>query len=176
MKLRDWIREAPNFPQPGINFKDLTPLLGYPPAFQAAVDWFSQQVTDAEAEAVAAVDARGFLFASAVAYELTLPLTLLRKSGKLPPEVVSVQYDLEYGPPTIMEARTDGVCNGRRVAIIDDLLATGGTAAAASKLVLEIGGHTVAQIFLIELAYLSGRQRIAEEQPECMINSRIVYR
>ena len=154
--LKSWVREVADYPEPGISFKDLTPILAHSPAFRSAVGWYERCVEEFDPDVIAAIDARGFVFASPVAYKLGLPLVLLRKAGKLPPDVVRVQYSLEYGGDTGMEMRDDAVSAGQKVVIVDDLLATGGTGAAATELVERQGGIVVAQVFLIELAYLSG--------------------
>ncbi len=176
LNLEDWVRDVPDYPEPGIIFKDLTPILAHPPAFQQAIEWYADQVTSIEPDVIAAVDARGFLFAAPVAYRMKLPLVLLRKLGKLPPEVITIDYKLEYGQSTQMELQTHGIESGQKVAIVDDLLATGGTAAAAARLVEQLGGEVTAQIFLIELAFLPGRDRIDEQTPGCPVMSNIVYR
>lgn len=174
--LKEWIRDVPDYPEPGIIFKDLTPLLAHPPAFRQAIEWYSAKVKDLAPDVIAAVDARGFLFAAPVAYSLNLPLILLRKLGKLPPEVITIDYELEYGVSTQMELQTHGIEAGQRVVVVDDLLATGGTAAAASELVERLGGEVIAQLFLVELAFLPGRRRVADQSPQCEVFSNIVYR
>ncbi len=173
--LRDWIRNVPDHPKPGIQFKDLTPILSHPPAFSAAIDWFAEQASDVDADVLAAIDARGFLFAAPVAYRLSLPLVLVRKSGKLPPPVIKTEYSLEYADASAIEVRSDAIAAGQRVAIIDDLLATGGTAVATGELIEELGGIVVAQIFLVELAFLDGRARLLQHTPRCKVVSNIVY-
>ena len=175
MDLKAWVREVPDHPIPGILFKDVTSVMGHPPAFRAAVDWYADQVEGVKPDVLAAIDARGFVFAAPVADRLGIPLVLLRKKGKLPPPVVQVEYSLEYADASNMEARVDAVADGQRVAIIDDLLATGGTAVAASKLVDELGGVVVAHVFLIELAYLDGRERIVAHDDGCKVLANIVY-
>ncbi len=175
MDLKAWVREVPDHPIPGILFKDVTSVMGHPPVFRAAVDWYADRVAAMKPDVLAAIDARGFVFAAPVADRLEIPLVLLRKKGKLPPPVVQVEYSLEYADASNMEARVDAVSEGQRVAIIDDLLATGGTAVAASKLVEELGGLVLAHIFLIELAYLDGRERIVAHDHGCEVISNIVY-
>ena len=173
--LKSWVREVADYPESGISFKDLTPILAHSATFRSAVDWYVQCVEKSDADVIAAIDARGFIFASPVAYKLGLPLVLLRKAGKLPPEVVRVQYSLEYGGDTGMEIRDDAVSPGQKVVIVDDLLATGGTGAAATQLIERLGGVVVAHVFLIELAYLSGREHLQSHDPTCTIHSNIVY-
>ena len=173
--LRDWVRNVPDHPKPGIQFKDLTPIFAEPAAFRAAINWFTDEVRKFAPDAIAAIDARGFVFASPVADRLGIPLALVRKSGKLPPPVIKNQYSLEYEDLATIEMRSDALSNGQRVVIVDDLLATGGTAVAAAELVEELGARVIAQIFLVELAFLNGRERIARRDPNCEIVVDIVY-
>lgn len=173
--LTNWVREVADYPEPGISFKDLTPILAHPPAFRSAVDWYTQCVEESAPDVIAAIDARGFIFGAPVAYKLGLPLVLLRKAGKLPPEVVRVQYALEYGGDTGMEMRDDSVSPGQKVVVVDDLLATGGTGAAAMQLIGRLGGVVVSHVFLIELSYLSGREHLQSQNPTCIIHSNIIY-
>ena len=159
MDLKQYIAEIPDFPQPGILFRDITPLLQSPEAFKEAIGLFMQDIDGKEIDVIAAIDARGFLFAAPLALDLGLPLVPVRKEGKLPRSAVQVEYDLEYGISTV-EMHRDGVMEGQRVLIVDDLLATGGTAAAAIKLIEMLGGVVAGLIFLIELEGLGGRARI----------------
>ena len=173
--LRNWVRNVPDHPKPGIQFKDLTPIFSEPAAFRAAINWFTDQVLKIHPDVIAAIDARGFVFASPVADRLGIPLALVRKSGKLPPPVIKNQYSLEYEDLSVVEMRSDALSKGQRVVIVDDLLATGGTAVAAAELAEELGAHVVAQIFLVELASLNGRERITCRDPECEVVTDIVY-
>ena len=173
--LRDWVRNVPDHPTPGIQFKDLSPILAHPPAFRSAIDWFSEQVSAINPDVIAAIDARGFVFAAPVAERLGIPLVMVRKSGKLPPPVVKKEYSLEYAEQSTIEIRSDAISNGERVVIVDDLLATGGTAMAAAELIERLGGRTVAQLSLIELAFLDGRERISALDPQCKVIANIVY-
>ena len=173
--LRDWIRNIPDHPKPGIQFKDLTPIFAEPAAFRASLNWFTDQVTKFDPDVIAAVDARGFVFASPVADRLGIPLALVRKSGKLPPPVIKNQYSLEYDDLSEIEMRSDALSTGQRVVIVDDLLATGGTAVAAAELAEELGAQVVAQVFLVELAFLDGRDRITSRDPNCAVVADIVY-
>lgn len=158
--LKHAIRDVPDFPTAGILFKDITPLLGDPELFRAAVDLFVRRHEHARIQKVACIDARGFLFGSAVAYGLRAGLVPIRKKGKLPYATFDQDYDLEYGTASI-SMHADAVRPGDRVLLIDDLLATGGTAQAAVQL-LEKGGAQVAEVdFLIELAFLKGRAKLA---------------
>jgi adenine phosphoribosyltransferase len=173
--LKDWVRNVPDHPKPGVQFKDLTPLFAEPMAFRRAINWFTDQVTKFSPDVIAAIDARGFVFASPVADRLGIPLALVRKSGKLPPPVIKNAYSLEYDELSIIEMRSDALSKGQRVVIVDDLLATGGTAVAAAELVEELGAKVVAQIFLVELAFLNGRERILARDAACEIITDIVY-
>lgn len=179
MDLRSYIAEVIDHPEPGISFKDITPLLANPQAFEEAVDWYADELASVDAEAVLAVDARGFLFAAPAAYKLGLPLLIARKSGKLPPPVTAAQYEREYGEAPVFEVRADtgsrADVKGKRIAIVDDLLATGGTCRATADLAARIGGVVVAYVVLIELAFLNGRAVLAEHAPDCQIISRIAY-
>jgi adenine phosphoribosyltransferase len=159
MDLRSYIRDVPDFPEPGIMFRDITPLLGSPEAFGAAIDLFAERYDDAFIDAVAGMDARGFIVAAPLALRLGKPLILLRKAGKLPPETVSVSYSLEYGESTV-EVPADAFDSGQRVLVVDDVLATGGTLAACADLVESAGGVVAGFAVLIELVGLSGRQRL----------------
>ncbi len=173
--LRDWIRNVPDHPKPGIQFKDLTPIFADPAAFRASLNWFTDQVTRFRPDVIAAVDARGFVFASPVADRLGIPLALVRKGGKLPPPVIKTQYSLEYEDLSEIEMQSDALSSGQRVVIVDDLLATGGTAVASAELAEELGAQVVAQIFLVELAFLDGRDLITSRDPNCEVVADIVY-
>ncbi len=172
--LRDWIRNVPDHPNPGIQFKDLTPIFAEPAAFRGAINWFTDHISEFDPDVIAAIDARGFVFAAPVADRLGIPLALVRKSGKLPPPVIKNSYSLEYDL-SVVEMRSDALSEGQRVVIVDDLLATGGTAVAAAELVEELGGIVVAQMFLVELAFLDGRARLRAHDAECEIVTDIVY-
>ncbi|HVL11672.1 MAG TPA: adenine phosphoribosyltransferase [Gemmata sp.] len=156
MDLREYIRDVPDFPKPGVLFKDITPLLADPDAFGYAVAKLGAHYATREIDAIAAAEARGFLFAAPMALELRKPLVPLRKPGKLPYSTHSFKYDLEYGSAEL-HVHTDAITRGSRVLLVDDVLATGGTMAAACKLVEQAGGVVVACAFLIELSFLKGR-------------------
>jgi adenine phosphoribosyltransferase len=158
-KLHQSIRDVPDFPKPGIIFKDITPLLCDGPLFRAAIDLFLERCRAQELDKVVCIDARGFLFGSAVAYELGLGLVPIRKRGKLPYKTESAAYTLEYGEAE-MEMHIDSVQPGERIVLIDDLLATGGTSASAVALIEKVGGVLVEAQFLIELEFLSGREKL----------------
>ena len=159
MDLRPYIRDIPDFPKPGILFKDITPLLKAPAAFREAIDALARRYAPREVDAIIGVDARGFLLAAPLAYRLGKPLVPVRKQGKLPFETVTVTYDLEYGTDAV-EMHTDGISSGQRVLVVDDLLATGGTLAATARLVEEIGGRGEGLAVLVELTELNGRDRL----------------
>jgi len=156
-RLRAGLRDVPDFPKPGILFKDITPVLADPELFRIAVDCFAEATRAAGAQKVVGIDARGFIFGAAVAYELGLGFVPVRKKGKLPYRCRSAAYTLEYGE-AVVEMHTDALQPGERVVLIDDLLATGGTAAAAIKLIEKMGGVLLEAQFLIELSFLHGRQ------------------
>lgn len=157
--IKGAIRDVLNFPKPGIVFKDITPVLRDPNLFRAAVDLFSKRLAAAPPDAIVAIDARGFIFGAAVAYQLGVGLIPVRKRGKLPGDTVEQTYNLEYGTATVA-IHTDALVKGQRIVIVDDLLATGGTAQAAAHLVEKIGGRIVELQFLIELSLLQGREKL----------------
>ena len=157
MDLKQWIRDVAGYPKPGILFRDLTPLLAHPPAMRYAVDRLAAHIKGRKVDAICCIDARGFLFGAPVGVKLGLPVVPIRKAGKLPPEVISADYSLEYGTARI-EARLDALKPGQRVAVVDDLLATGGTAAAAGRLVVQLGARVETYAFVVELAALGGRK------------------
>jgi adenine phosphoribosyltransferase len=158
--LKALIREIPDFPQPGIGFKDITPLMADPAALRESVRLLAADARPLQVDCVVAAEARGFLLGPALALELGAGFVLARKPGKLPHETVSAQYALEYGQGTL-EMHSDPTQHGRRVLVHDDLLATGGTARALCELVERLGGEIVGCSFLIELAFLGGRERLA---------------
>ena len=157
--LRSFIRDVPDFPKPGILFRDITPLLASPEAFRAAVQYMAEPFRDRPIDLVAAAEARGFVFAAPLALELRAGFVPIRKPGKLPYETHSYSYELEYGTNTV-EMHRDAVVAGHRILLVDDVLATGGTMEACCKLVEQAGGQIVACVFLLELAYLHGRNRL----------------
>jgi adenine phosphoribosyltransferase len=159
MDLARYIRDIPDFPKPGILFKDITPLLAEPAAFQEAIDRLAVHCRDQKIDAIAAAEARGFLFAAPLALALMKPLIPLRKPGKLPYRTHALQYDLEYGSAEL-QVHIDGVTEGHRVLLVDDLLATGGTMEAGCKLIEKAGGTVAGCAFLVELLFLRGRDRL----------------
>jgi adenine phosphoribosyltransferase len=158
-RLRDGIRDVADFPKPGILFKDITPVLADPALLRVAIDCFAEASRAAGAQKIVGIDARGFIFGAAVAYELGLGFVPVRKKGKLPYQCQSAAYSLEYGE-AVVEMHVDALNSGERVVLIDDLLATGGTAAAAIKLIDKMGGKLLEAQFLIELAFLHGRNNL----------------
>ena len=167
--LRRYIRDIPDWPKKGILFRDITPLLADSTAFAAAVDALCAVFTEADAKYVAAVEARGFIFGAAVAEKLGAGFVPIRKKGKLPWQTENVSYDLEYGTDTL-EIHRDAVEGQAKVLMVDDLLATGGTMAAACKLIEKIGGQVAGVVFLVELAELRGREKIADYQVTSIIS------
>ena len=158
--VRERLREIPDFPKPGVVFKDINPMLGDPAAFRAVIDALAAHGRDLGATRVAGVEARCFLLASALAYALDIGVVPIRKAGKLPGETLRAEYDLEYGTATL-EVAQDAFEPADRVLLIDDVLATGGTAAAAASLVRLAGGEPLALSVLLELTFLGGRDRVA---------------
>ncbi len=163
-----WIRDVPDFPKPGIIFKDITPLLQDPEAFRAAVDAMDERFADSPYDRIVGIDSRGFIFGAALAYKRGISFVPVRKPGKLPHETDTVSYDLEYGSDSI-EIHKDALDAGDRVLIVDDLMATGGTVEATAKLVKKLGGKIVGYAFLIELSFLEGRKRLDEGRIESLI-------
>jgi len=157
--LNRFIRDIPDFPKPGILFKDITPLLADPDAFEYAISKLAAHYSTAKIDAIAAVEARGFLFAAPLALQLRVPLVPLRKPGKLPYRTYSLKYELEYGEAEL-HMHIDSVAAGASVLMVDDLLATGGTMAAGCRLVEQAGGAVAGCAFLVELAFLAGRGKL----------------
>lgn len=163
MDLTKYIRDVPDFPKPGIMFKDITPLLAAPAAFQEALDIIAQHYAQVPPDAVSAAEARGFLLAAPLALHWKVPLVPLRKPGKLPYRTFSMHYDLEYGSAEL-QVHIDGFKPGARVLVIDDLLATGGTLQAACQLVEKAGTQVLGCAVLVELAFLNGRKLLEPHQ------------
>ena len=161
--LKTWIREVPDYPKPGITFYDLTTLLGRPEGLKAAVDGIAGRFRDTPVDVVAGIEARGFILAAAIAYERGVGLLPIRKPGKLPWKTASEEYQLEYGSGRL-EVHEDGAKPGQRVLVIDDVLATGGTARAAATLVTRLGATVAGFGFLIELSFLGGRTRLEGDE------------
>jgi adenine phosphoribosyltransferase len=167
-EIRALIKDVPDFPKPGIVFKDITPVLAAPAAFRAAIELMAEQSARHGAEAILAIESRGFIFGAALARELGLPLELVRKRGKLPRKSLSVRYELEYGFDHL-EVHEDALRAGGRYLVVDDVIATGGTAAAVAKLVAQQGGKVAAFVFLIELEFLGGRAKLGGAPVERLI-------
>jgi len=157
--LRSRVRDVPDFPKPGILFRDLTPLMGDGVAMREAIDLLAEAAVRHRPELVVAIESRGFIFGAPVAASLGVGFVPVRKPGKLPHKTRRREYDLEYGTDAL-EMHADAVVHGARVVVVDDLLATGGTAAATVELVREIGGHVVGAAFVVELELLRGRDRL----------------
>lgn len=159
MDLKRYIREIPDYPSPGVGFKDITTLMAHPGALDAAITGLADRVRGKRADMVVAAEARGFLLGPALARDLGAGFILARKPGKLPHDTVKAEYQLEYGTDTL-EIHSDAIARGARVVVHDDLLATGGTAKAVCELVERLGGEVVACVFLAELTFLHGRDRL----------------
>lgn len=159
MDLAKYIRDIPDFPKPGILFKDITPLLAEPEAFRQAIRLMHEHYRGRQVDAVAAAEARGFLFAAPLALLMERPLIPLRKPGKLPYRTHALQYDLEYGSAEL-QVHIDGVAAGAHVLLVDDLLATGGTMQAGCRLIAKAGGQVAGCAFLVELTFLKGREKL----------------
>ena len=168
--LRAKIREVPDFPKPGILFYDITTLIREPAAFREAIDLMTEPFRDAKIEIVVGMESRGFIFSAPMALRLEAGFVPVRKLGKLPAETISVEYELEYGTNTL-EIHRDAIVPGQRVLIVDDLLATGGTVLGTIDLIEQLKGEVVGLSFLVELAFLKGRDRLDGHR----INSVIAY-
>lgn len=169
-KVEDFVRTIPDFPEPGIMFRDITTVMQSPEGFRLAIDELQKLVKDLDFDVVVGAESRGFLFGAPLAYNLGKGFVPVRKKGKLPCETIEATYDLEYGTATI-EMHKDSIKPGQKVVLIDDLIATGGTIEAAAKLVEELGGEVVKILFLLELAGLNGRERLAKYD----VDSVVVY-
>lgn len=162
------IRDVPDFPRAGVLFKDITPLLENPAAFAEVIAQLAARLRPHAPTALVAIESRGFLFGAPLALALGLPLVLVRKPGKLPRQTQRVDYALEYGVD-VLEIHADAVSRGGRYAIVDDVLATGGTAAAVARLLEELGGTVACHAFLIELSFLAGRARLGTAAVESLV-------
>ena len=159
MDLKESIRTIPNWPKPGIMFRDITSLIENPEAFNHCIELFKKQYQNKKITKIAGIESRGFIFGAALARELKLPLVLIRKKGKLPGEVVSQEYELEYGTDQI-EIHKSSIKEGENILVIDDLIATGGTVCAACKLVEKLGGKVASVAFVIDLPELKGKEKL----------------
>ena len=158
-KLEEYVRSIPDFPEPGIIFRDITTILQDPDGLHLAIQSMQDKLKDTEFDVVVGTESRGFIFGVPIAYNLHKAFVPVRKKGKLPCETVSMEYDLEYGS-AVIEMHKDSIKPGQKVVLVDDLVATGGTIEAAIKLVEELGGEVVKVVFLMELAGLKGRERL----------------
>ena len=157
--IEDYVRTIPDFPEPGILFRDITSILQNPDGLKLSVDLFMEQLSGIDFDVIVGMESRGFLFGMPVAYAMGKPFVPIRKKGKLPCDTISAEYDLEYGTATI-ELHRDAIAPGQRVVLIDDLIATGGTIAAGARLVEQLGGKVVKIVCLIELKGLEGRKKL----------------
>lgn len=158
-KIEEYVRSIPDFPEPGIIFRDVTSVIQDADGLQLAIDSMQDCLKGVDFDVITGLESRGFIFGMPIAYNLHKPFVLVRKAGKLPCETISRTYDLEYGSATI-EMHKDSIKPGQKVVIVDDLIATGGSVEAAIKLVEELGGIVVKVVFLMELAGLKGRERL----------------
>ncbi|MEL7368634.1 MAG: adenine phosphoribosyltransferase [Myxococcota bacterium] len=159
-RIKGLIKDVPDFPKPGIIFKDLTPVFQDPAVHRAMVKAFAERYRAQGIEAIVAIESRGFLIGAPLALELDISLAIVRKPGKLPRETLKRSYDLEYGQDTL-EMHADALTSGQKVVVVDDLLATGGTANAAVELAAEVGANVVETAFMVELTFLKGREKLS---------------
>ena len=168
-ELKDYVRTIPDFPEPGVMYRDVTSILQDADGLQLAIDSLTELIGDPDSfDVIVGAESRGFIFGMPIAYNLHKPFVLVRKKGKLPCETVEQTYDLEYGTATI-EMHRDSIKPGQRVVVIDDLIATGGTIEAAIKLVEQLGGEVVKAVFLLELGGLKGREKLAGYDVESVL-------
>ena len=167
-KLEEYVRSIPDFPEPGIIFRDITTILQDPDGLHLAIQSMQDKLKDTEFDVVVGTESRGFIFGVPIAYNLHKAFVPVRKKGKLPCETVSMEYDLEYGS-AVIEMHKDSIKPGQKVVLVDDLVATGGTIEAAIKLVEELGGEVVKVVFLMELAGLKGRERLKVYEVESVL-------
>ena len=167
-KLEEYVRSIPDFPEPGIIFRDITTILQDPDGLHLTIQSMQDKLKDTEFDVVVGTESRGFIFGVPIAYNLHKAFVPVRKKGKLPCETVSMEYDLEYGS-AVIEMHKDSIKPGQKVVLVDDLVATGGTIEAAIKLVEELGGEVVKVVFLMELAGLKGRERLKGYEVESVL-------
>ncbi len=160
-KLEEYVRSIPDFPEPGVIFRDVTSVLQDADGLALAIDEMQACLKDVDVDVIAGTESRGFIFGMPIAYNMHKPFVLIRKKGKLPCETISRTYDLEYGTATI-EMHKDSIRPGQKVALVDDLIATGGTIQAAAKMIEDLGGEVVKIVFLMELAGLKGREKLKD--------------
>ena len=169
-KLEDYVRTIPDFPEPGIMFRDVTTVIQDADGLQLAIDSMQAFLKDVDFDVIVGAESRGFIFGMPIAYNLHKPFVLVRKKGKLPCETISREYSLEYGTATI-EMHKDSIKPGQKVVLVDDLIATGGTMKVAAEMVEELGGEVVKMVFLMELAGLNGREALSKYD----ISSALIY-
>ena len=167
-KIEEYVRSIPDFPEEGIIFRDVTSILQDADGLHLSIDLIQEKLKDVDFDVVVGTESRGFIFGVPVAYNMHKPFVPVRKKGKLPCETISMKYDLEYGTAEI-EMHKDSICPGQKVVVIDDLIATGGTIEAAIKLIEQLGGEVVKVIFLMELAGLEGRKKLAAYDVDSVI-------
>lgn len=167
-KLEEYVRTIPDFPEPGIMFRDVTSILQDADGFKLAIDSLLALLKDVDCDVIAGAESRGFIFGAPLAYALGKPFVLIRKKGKLPCETVSMSYDLEYGSAEI-EMHADSIKPGQKVVLVDDLIATGGTIEASAKLIEQLGGEVAKIIFLMELAGLNGREKLKKYDVDAVL-------
>jgi adenine phosphoribosyltransferase len=168
LNLKDYIRDVPDFPVPGILFRDITPLLNDPLAFKSTIDMFAERYADLQIDTIVGIESRGFMFAAPLSYKLGVPFVPVRKQGKLPYDTHTVSYELEYGSDAV-EVHVDAIKAGSRVLIVDDLLATGGTMAASAKLIEQAGGEIAGLAIVIELTDLHGRKSLGDYDIQTLV-------
>lgn len=167
-EVEKYIRSIPDFPEPGIVFRDITTVTQNPEGLKLAVDSMTEKIKDLDVDVIVGLEARGFIFGMPIAYLLGKSFVLIRKKGKLPCETISESYDLEYGQAEI-EIHTDAIKPGQKVVLVDDLIATGGTIEAAIKLIERLGGEVVDNLFLMELAGLKGREKLSDYRVDAVV-------
>lgn len=167
-KVEDYVRSIPDFPEKGIIFRDITTVIQDPDGLALAIDGMKEKLDGVDFDVIAGAESRGFIFGAPIAYSMGKGFVLIRKKGKLPCETVSTKYELEYGTAEI-EMHKDSIKPGQKVVLVDDLMATGGTIAASIKLIEELGGEVVKVLFLMELAGLKGREKLADYDVDSVI-------
>ena len=167
-KIKEYVRSIPDFPEPGIIFRDVTSILQDADGLHLAIDLIQEKLKDIDVDVIVGTESRGFIFGVPVAYNLHKPFVPIRKKGKLPCETIEASYELEYGSATV-EMHRDSIRPGQKVVIIDDLIATGGTVEACAKMIEQLGGEVVRIVFLMELAGLKGREKLARYDVESVI-------
>ncbi|HIR24757.1 MAG TPA: adenine phosphoribosyltransferase [Candidatus Egerieimonas faecigallinarum] len=167
-KIEEYVRSIPDFPEPGIIFRDVTSILQDADGLHLAIDLIQEKLKDIDVDVIVGTESRGFIFGVPVAYNLHKPFVPIRKKGKLPCETIEASYELEYGSATV-EMHRDSIRPGQKVVIIDDLIATGGTVEACAKMIEQLGGEVVRIVFLMELAGLKGREKLARYDVESVI-------